>query len=137
MAMLKWILFSGILLISAIVIALVTVPPASTIEVQPNVDNSQIYTLLINGGIPDALVDATPDRTFVSYALPSELDKEGTWYYVMGVVAGAYPETKKVVVQAFVNGEPTEEVAAGMTDVLDFVNNRISENEFKTKLQIT
>lgn len=134
--MLKWILFSGILLVLALGIALVTLPSATPSEVQPSASNSAIYALLVNGGIPDALVDATLDRTFISYSLPSALDKEGTWYYVMGVAAGAYPETKKVTVQAYVNEEPTEEVTAEMADVLDFVNNRVTEAQFKAKLQI-
>ena len=114
----------------------IAVLPVGGEKVVASETNSHIYALLVAGNIEDALVDSTAERTIVSYDLPANLDKEASWYYVMGIVASIAPETKRIELQAFVNDQPTEQVTVQMADVLDFVNNRTTEDNFKAKLQI-
>ena len=126
----------GVVVLLLIVVSGIIVLPVGGENVVASETNSHIYSLLVAGNIEEALVDSTSERTIVSYDLPANLDKEASWYYVMGVVASIAPESKRIEIQAFVNDAPTELVTVQMVDVLDFVNNRTTEDNFKTKLQI-
>ena len=130
----------GIVFLILIIIAgvgiLFALPTKTVEEIKLDEKNSNIYSALVAEGISEAFVDATEERVRVIYDLPSSLDKEASWYYVMGVVASISPESKRVIIQASVNGKSGEEVAAQIKDVVDFVDARITEGTFKSKLAI-
>lgn len=126
----------GIVALFVIIGVIVMLLPVSEAEVLPSEANSHIYSLLVAANIEEALVDSTNERTIVSYDLSDNMEKEVSWFYVMGAVASVVPQSKRIEIQAFVNGEPTESITVQMADALDFANNRISEEEFRTKLQI-
>ncbi len=120
----------------AAIVIIVMIVPVGGEQVVASEANSHIYALLVAGNIEEALVDSTMERTIVSYDLPTNSEKEASWYYVMGVVASVAPESKRIELQAFVNNQPTEQVTAQMADVLDFANNRTTEAQFKSKMEI-
>lgn len=108
-------------------------PTPAEEELTLNPKNSEIYSALVAVGIEEAFVDATEERVIVAYDLPSEIEKEVSWYYIMGTVASIAPDSEKVIIQAFVNDEATEEVTVQMKDIIDFLNERITEEEFKSR----
>ena len=111
--------------------------PAPTGEVVLNEKNSDIYSLLVAGGINESMVDATVERVFIAYDLPAELEKEASWYFVMGAAAAASPESEKIVVQAFVADKATEKISVKMKDVLDLLAGKISDAEFAGKVEVS
>ena len=123
----------GIVVLLAILAVVIVILPVGGEQVVASDANSHIYSLLVAGGIEEALVDSTLKRTIVSYDLPQNIGKEASWYYVLGAVASVAPETKRIELQAFVNDQPTEQLIVQMRDVEDFRSNRISEEQFKSK----
>lgn len=112
--------------------------PASTIpELELNPINSQIYSTLVAIGIEDAVIEAGTDEIFIVYELPETIDKETSWYYIMGSVAENAPSTKIVRIQAYIKGEATEKITVNMEDIQKARSGTISEEEFKTKIEKT
>lgn len=130
----KWIAILVLGLIVVVVGGLFFLP-APTGEVALNEKNSEIYSLLVAGGINESMVDATPQRVLIQYDLPEELDKEASWYFAMGAAAAASPESQKIIVQALVNGDATEKVSVKTKDVLDFLARNITDLEFVGKFE--
>lgn len=106
-------------------------------ELELNEQNSDIYSLLVAAGIRDALVDVTREQVIVSYDLPENIGKEESWYYIMGAVAGIAPDSEKLKIQSFVNDKPAEEVAVRIKDIQDYLDGKITESDFKSKLVIS
>ena len=111
--------------------------PAPTGEVVLNEKNSDIYSLLVAGGINESMVDATVERVFIAYDLPDGMEKEASWYFVMGAAAAASPESEKIIVQAFVADKATEKISVKMKDVLDLLAGKISDAEFAGKVEVS
>ena len=109
--------------------------PAPTGEVVLNEKNSEIYSLLVAGGINESMVDATQQRVMIQYDLPEELDKEASWYFAMGAAAASSPESEKIIVQALVGGNPTEKVSVKTKDVLDYLARNITDLEFVNRFE--
>ncbi len=130
----KWIALLVLGLIVVVVGGLMFLP-APTGEVVLNEKNSEIYSLLVAGGINESMVDATPQRVLIQYDLPEDLDKEASWYFAMGAAAAASPESQKVIVQAFVGGNATEKVSVKTKDVLDYLARNITDLEFVNKFE--
>ncbi len=126
----------GIVALLVIIVIIVMIMPVGGEQVVASEVNSHIYALLVAGNIEEALVDSTMERTIVSYDLPANLEKEASWYYVIGVVASIAPETKRIELQAFENNQPTEQVTVQIADVLDLANNRTTEAQFRSKMEI-
>ncbi len=110
--------------------------PAPTGEVVLNEKNSEIYSLLVAGGINESMVDATSERVLIQYDLPDGMEKEASWYFAMGAAAAASPDSDKVVVQAFVADKATEKISVKIKDVLDLLAGKISDAEFSEKVEI-
>src|SRR3989338_725966 len=85
----------AILVAGAAVIYLLPTPQAVSV----NEKNNEIYSLMVAGGIEDAVVDATADRVLVTYDLPANLAKEASWFHTMGAVAAAVPESKALIIE--------------------------------------
>ncbi len=100
------------------------------VDVEVNSHNTEIFVALAGAGIVDVFVDATPEKTTVIYSLPESIKKEESWYYIFGAVAGIYPETQKIIVQAYVGGIATEQIEAKTSDVLDFIEKKVPEKDF-------
>ncbi|HLE07047.1 MAG TPA: hypothetical protein VI933_00305 [archaeon] len=128
----------AILVLALIVIIIVGYMfiPAPTGEIILNEKNSEIYSLLVAGGINESMVDATAERVLIQYDLPEGMEKEASWYFVMGSAAAASPESEKVVAQAFVGENPTEKVSVKTKDVLDLLAGRINDAEFAGKVEV-
>ena len=110
--------------------------PAPTGEVVLNEKNSEIYSLLVAGGINESMVDATHEGVLIQYDLPDGMEKEASWYFAMGAAASASPESEKIIVQAFVNDKATEKISVKMKDVLDLLAGKISDEEFAGKVEV-
>ena len=108
--------------------------PAPTGEVALNEKNSEIYSLLVAGGINESMVDATPAAVIIQYDLPAGMEKEASWYFAMGAAAAASPESEKIIVQAFVNDKATEKISVKTKDILDLLSKKISDADFQGKI---
>lgn len=115
--------------------ALLYLQPPTRQEVLAGDENSAIYSVLVAGGISEALVDATPGRVVMEYALPEGMDKQASWYYAFGAAAGIAPTTKTIAVQATVQGKAAERVTASTADAIEFAEGRMSEEEFNSRLE--
>lgn len=124
-----------IITVIAALVLFVYIPAPSELEL--NEQNSDIYSLLVAAGIKDALVDVTQKQVIVSYDMPENLGKEASWYYVMGAVAGVAPQSEKLKIQSFVNDKPTEEVTVRIKDIQDYLEGKITDSDFKSKLVIS
>ena len=134
--MLKKILVTILVLsvIAAAALFFLSQPDAQAKEVELEDKNSAIYSLLVAGGIKDALVDATQERVIVDYELPFSMDKQASWFYVMGSVAAVSSSSEMIVLQASQGGIASEKMTVKMADALDFLNNKTSEERFKGKM---
>ncbi len=128
----------AILVLALIVIIIVGYMflPAPTGEVVLNEKNSEIYSLLVAGGINESMVDATAERVLIQYDLPDGMEKEASWYFAMGAAAAASPDSEKVVVQAFVADKATEKVSVKTKDVLDLLSKKITDEEFSARVEV-
>ncbi len=129
-------LIALIIAITAVVAFLLFIYVPSQPELELNAQNSDIYSLLVAGGIKNALVDVTQEQVIVSYDLPENIGKEASWYYVMGAVAGVAPNSENLKIQSFVNDEPTEEVTVKIKDIQDYMDGKITDSTLKSKLII-
>lgn len=111
--------------------------PAPTGEIVLNEKNSEIYSLLVAGGINESMIDATAERALIQYDLPEGMEKEASWYFVMGAAAAASPESEKIIVQAFVSEKATQKVSVKMKDVLDLLAGKITDSEFAEKVEVS
>ena len=136
--MLKKILVAILVLvvIAAAAFLFLSQPNPQVKEVELEDKNSAIYSMLVAGGIKDALVDATQERVIVNYDLPAGMDKQASWFYALGSVAAVSPSSAMVVLQASQGGIASEKVTINMADVLDFLNNKTSEEQFKARLTV-
>jgi hypothetical protein len=98
-----------------------------------------IYESLAFQGIDDATVEVTPERVFVKYDQPpvkSDSDALLTWFYIMGVAAENAPGTDEITIQMYAGREPLFEVNVLTEDVRDFLEYRITIDEFRTKVHV-
>lgn len=127
--------FLSIMLLLVIGCALIMILPTFEKEdIVPSDLNSDIYSLLVAVGISDALVDVTPERVAVVYELPADLDEETANYYAIGAVAGAAPDSEKIVLQPHAKGVPGETVTVAMDDINGFIGGSITDEEFGSRL---
>lgn len=132
-----WIFLAVLILIFGSLAAFIFIPTPAEEEIVLNPINSDIYSALVAIGIKDAFVDMTQERVIVSYDLPANIQKEASWYYVMGVVASTSSNSGKVIIQAYVNSKATEEVTVQMIDIQEFLNEQLTDAEFTSKLKIS
>ncbi|TGC10673.1 hypothetical protein [Methanolobus halotolerans] len=98
-----------------------------------------VYESLAFQGIDDANVQVTPERVFVKYDQPpvkSDSDALLAWFYIMGVAAGEAPGTDEIIIQMYAQNNPLFEVSVPTGDVLDFLESRITLDEFRTKVDV-
>ncbi|RLG39170.1 MAG: hypothetical protein DRN91_00585 [Candidatus Alkanophagales archaeon] len=86
-------------------------------------------------GIEDAIVDITDERALVRYNLPENMSKESVNYYIMGAAA-AITNSSKIVIQVYENFTPLEEIVVSTEDVLAFMNETITYEEFEKRIEI-
>ncbi len=127
----------AILVAGAVVIYLLPTPQAVSV----NEKNSEIYSLMVAGGIENAVVDVTADKVLVTYNLPADLDKEASWFHTMGAVAAAVPNGKTLIIETHYrsgNGQnKIDTLTVQIKDVTDFLGGRLTEMQFRAKVPIT
>jgi hypothetical protein len=99
-----------------------------------------IYESLTFQGIDDTTVEVTPERVFVKYDQPpvkSDSDALLTWFYIMGVAAEKAPDTDEIIIQMYADRESLFEITVLTKDVQDFLEYRITLDEFKTKVDVS
>ena len=121
-----------ILLIALFILSFSTQPES---EITPNPLNTELYLALASVGIEDAVVDITPERALVRYNLPENMSKESVNYYIMGAAA-AITNSSKIVIQVYESFTPLEEVIVSIEDVLAFMNETITYEEFEKRIEI-
>lgn len=99
-----------------------------------------IYESLAFQGIDDATVEVTSEKVFVKYDQPpvkSDSDALLTWFYIMGVAAENAPDTDEITIQMYADREPLFEATVLTKDVQDFLEYRISMDEFRRKVDVS
>lgn len=136
----KKILILGMVLIAIIIVLallyLYYLPVAKEEEptIRPSLESSNLYFILAVAGLENAVVEINPERTFVRYNLPENMDKEAVQYYIFGSAASVSPNSTKIVIQTYENFEPKEEVVVETKDVIAFMNESITLDEFKKRI---
>ena len=123
-----------LVLVIAAVAVLYYLPVVKDPALEPKAYASTLYTALAGTGIDDTVVDITPERVLIRYNLPENMSKEAVQYYIMGSAATAVPESSKIVIQTYENFEPVEEATVDTKDVLAFMNESITFDEFKERI---
>ena len=123
----------AIIAIVAIALFILYHPSQLETEITPNPLNTELYAALVSIGIENAVVDITPERAFVRYNLPENMRKVN--YYIMGAAA-AITNSSKIVIQVYENFTPLEEVVVNTDDVLAFMNETITYEEFEKRIEI-
>ena len=124
-----------VIAVLAIALCILSLPSQPEPEIIPNPLNTELYLALASVGIEDAVVDITPERALVRYNLPENMSKESVNYYIMGAAA-AITNSSKIVIQVYENFTPLEEVIVSTEDVLAFMNETITYEEFEKRIEI-
>jgi len=119
----------------AIALYILSLPSQPEPEIIPNPLNTELYLALTSVGIEDAIVDITDERALVRYNLPENMSKESVNYYIMGAAA-AITNSSKIVIQVYENFTPLEEIVVSTEDVLAFMNETITYEEFEKRIEI-
>lgn len=125
----------AVIAVLAIALYILSLPSQPEPEIIPNPLNTELYIALASVGIEDAVVDITPERALVRYNLPENMSKESVNYYIMGAAA-AITNSSKIVIQVYENFTPLEEVVVNTDDVLAFMNETITYEEFEKRIEI-
>jgi len=125
----------AVIAVLAIALYILSLPSQPEPEIIPNPLNTELYIALTSVGIEDAVVDITPERALVRYNLPENMSKESVNYYIMGAAA-AITNSSKIVIQVYENFTPLEEVVVNTDDVLAFMNETITYEEFEKRIEI-
>ena len=94
---------------------------------------SYIYSNLNATGIT-SLVDITDQRVLVRFSEPDDTEKEKVYYLVFGLAARASPVSTNIQIETYKNGKLLETVTVKMSYVLDLLNEKITLDEFKNKI---
>lgn len=97
--------------------------------------NTKIYAVLAEAGFDDSIVDSTTDRTIVIIPITADVNRESAAYYAMGVVSTVSPETKKIIVQLYINQSLSSEYIAGTQDVITYSKAGITDEEFESRVK--
>ena len=125
----------GIAVIIALIIAAFSylyLAPAeeSEIPVYSSPKNTLVYAVLVEGGLNESIVDITDERTLIGIEIDPDMYGENVAFYAMGAAASIAPETPDIIVQLFLNGTFSEEYSVKTQAVIDFTEERITEQEF-------
>lgn len=102
----------------------------------PDARNTDLYSVLAQFGLLDAVVDITDERIVVSYNLEDLKQKDEALFLTLGAAYQISPESKKMTVIEFYKLAPVEEVHVLMSDVQLFAEHQLSEKELIQKIEI-
>ncbi|RLI85044.1 MAG: hypothetical protein DRO98_07650 [Archaeoglobales archaeon] len=125
-----------VIAILAISLYILSLPLLPEPEITTNPLNTELYLALASVGIEDAVVDITDERALIRYNLPENMSKESVNYYIMGAAATIAPNSSKIVIQVYENFTPVEEVVVSTEDVLTFMNETITHEEFEKRIEV-
>jgi aspartate 1-decarboxylase len=123
----------ALLALIIVVLGYVALKPAPVVEVKA--ENVRLYSALANMGIEDAVVDVTQDKVLVRYNLPANMDMDTVSYYVMGAAAQAAPDSKEIILQVYEDMQPVKEVTVNTSDVISFINERMTLTDFQAVIK--
>lgn len=112
----KKILFFTVLALAAVFAVILILPlvlPKEDIA-DADIKNTEIYYGLLGLGIEDAVVDATEERIIIRYNNAENVKTEN----ISKICASAFPESKKIIIQKFVNFEFKEQTEIKMSDAI-------------------
>ncbi len=98
--------------------------------------NTQVYEALHAWGISEAVVDITSERALVRYNLPPGAEEKAIWALVFTALYSLSPNTEWVVLQMYRDFEPQTEVTVLMSDVVAFLEARLTPEEFEQRLRV-
>lgn len=98
-----------------------------------------VYQALATVGLDDASVQVTDELAYIRYEQPevrSDLDGVGAWMYTFGAVSVHAPATERTVIRAYIDGEPTMEIAVPTADVIALLDYEITMDEFRERASV-
>src|SRR3989344_6616251 len=103
------------------------VPIEQDIELNP--DNSQLYSLLSEAGITDALVDVQEKETLIAITIPQGQNKEDILSFVYGAATGFSPNAEKITVH-ILTSSAVEEYSVTTENVVKYADGKLTKEEF-------
>ncbi len=135
-------LLFGLLIMGLIVISGCAQQPAEKPKATESMDpltsrdfvqeNTQIFAALKSVGI-EPLVDSIEDSVLVRFEIPQNYSTQTTVIAAL-TAAAAVTKSESVVVQVYRGEKKVEEIKTKKQKVLDFVNNKISPEDFLADL---
>ncbi len=102
----------------------------------PDIRNTDVYHVLAQFGLSDAVVDITDERIVVSYNLEDLMQKDEALFLTLGAAYQISPGSREITVIPFYELAPIEEVHVLMSDVQLFAEDKLPEKEFIQKMEI-
>lgn len=96
--------------------------------------NTDLHIALVNDfNLEDSLVDATQERVLVRYNETQTIKTSG----IVKTIASIYPDTKKIIIQKFIDFEPKEQAEIAIGDALALLEGTLTEEEFSKKIIVS
>jgi len=98
-------------------------------DIELNLDNSQLYSLLSEAGITDALVDVQEKETLIALTIPQGQNKEDVLSFVYGAATGFSPNADKITVHILTQSA-VEEYSVTTENVVKYADGKLTKEEF-------
>jgi len=98
-------------------------------DIELNIDNSQLYSLLSEAGITDAMIDIQEKETLIALSIPQGQNKEDVLSFVYGAATGFSPKAEKVTVH-ILTSSAIEEYSVTTENVVKYADGKLTKEEF-------
>src|SRR3989338_1937951 len=98
-------------------------------DIELNLDNSQLYSLLSEAGITDALVDVQEKETLIALTIHQGQNKEDVLSFVYGAATGFSPNADKITVHILTQSA-VEEYSVTTENVVKYADGKLTKEEF-------
>ena len=98
-------------------------------DIELNPDNSQLYSLLSEAGITDAMIDVQKKETLIALSIPQVQNKEDVLSFVYGAATGFSHNADKITVHILTQSE-VEEYSVTTENVVKYADGKLTKEEF-------
>ena len=105
-------------------------------DVELNLDNTQLYTILAQAGITNALVDVQEKEVLIALTIPEGQEKEDVLSFIYGTATGYAPTAETITVHVIINNTLIEEYTVTTENVVKYADGKITKEEFDKKVTI-
>ena len=98
-------------------------------DIELNIYNSQLYSLLSEAGITDAMIDIQEKETLIALSIPQVQNKEDVLSFVYGAATGFSHNADKITVHILTQSE-VEEYSVTTENVVKYADGKLTKEEF-------